>query len=67
MAFVKKAVDGVTAPAKNLAKGIKANPLTIVGVLAILLLAFRFRSQIMAGLNKIPFIGQGANKLSGEG
>ncbi len=62
MAFVKKAVDGVKAPLA----AVKRNPWTLVGLVVIVLIAFRFRSQIMAGLNKIPLIGQGANKLSGE-
>ncbi len=63
MAFVKKAVDGVTAPLKQ----VKSNPWAIIGILAVVLLAFRFRGQIMGALSKIPVLGTGANKLAGEG
>ncbi len=67
MAFVKKAVEGVTAPAKAVGRTVKANPLAIVGVLILVFIAFRFRSQIMGAIGKIPYLGSGASKLSGEG
>ncbi len=63
MGFAKKAVDGVAAPLK----GIKSNPWTLIGLLAVVLIAFRFRGQIMNALSKIPVLGTGANKLAGEG
>lgn len=63
MAFAKKVVDGATAPLK----GLKSNPWTLIGLLAVVLLAFRFRGQIMSALSKIPVLGTGANKLAGEG
>lgn len=63
MAFVKKAVDGVKAPVA----AVRRNPWVLIGLLVVVLIAFRFRGQIMAALNKIPLIGTGANKLSGEG
>ncbi len=67
MGIAKKAVEGAVGPAKGLLSGIKRNPLSIIGVLAVLLIAFRFRTQIMSLLGKIPFVGSGAAKLSGEG
>jgi len=63
MAFVKKVADGAASPLK----AVKNNPWAIVGLVLVVLIAFRFRSQIMGALGKIPFLGSGANKLAGEG
>ena len=63
MAFVKKVAEGAASPLK----AVKKNPWTLVGIALVILIAFRFRTQIMSALGKIPFIGSGANKLAGEG
>ncbi len=63
MPFVKKVVAGAAAPIKQ----IKANPWAILGIVLVILVAFRFRGQILGALSKIPFVGSGATKLAGEG
>lgn len=62
MKFVKKAVDGVKAPVES----VKRNPWALLGFLILIVLAFRFRGQIMGFLSKLGPIGTGARKLSGE-
>lgn len=59
---IKSAVSSLKAP---LAPA-KAHPVAYAVVtLAIILLAYRFRSQIMGALGRIPLIGSAANKVSG--